>query len=236
MDFFQKTFNDVGWFIPPYVRIGYLIDIIKDVNLNEHNNLEELLSHIYNADGLSAMVVHRYPFVPIISEYSQIISESIKAHFLGLHHIAVSGLIPVVEGVARKIAESKGIQEEYIKPIFIKLSEHTKDDVEKNQLGMVSEIIPMLESFKNFATNNLYIKSQKYSLEDKTNRHGILHGEYSDGDYGKPINFYKVIGFIDFLCFIISIRESISFFAPDITVKSQQLSRIYKKLETLAKT
>jgi len=233
VDHYQKIFNGVGWFIPPYVRIGYLMDIIQDVIQNEQTNLEQLLSHIYNADGLSAMVVDRYPFVPIISDYSQIISESIKAHFLGLHHVAVSGLIPVVEGAARKIAESKGIKEEYIKQVFIKLSEHTKNDVIENQLGMVSEIVPMLESFNNFATTNLYINSKKYPFDDNTNRHGILHGRYGDEDYGSPLNFYKAIGSIDFLCFIVSIRAPISFFAPDTTIKSQQLSKMYEVLQEL---
>ncbi|MGJ8647813.1 MAG: hypothetical protein ACSHXJ_13020 [Marinomonas colpomeniae] len=236
MDYYQKIFNDVGWFIPPYVRIGYLMDIIKDVNQNDQINLEQLLSHIYNADGLSAMVVDRYPFVPIISDYSQIISEAIKAHFLGLHHVAVSGLIPVVEGAARKIAESKGIKEQYIKQVFIKITEHTKHDVVENQLGMVSEIVPMLESFKNFATSNLYINSKNYPFEDNTNRNGILHGAYSDEDYGTPLNFYKAVGSIDFLCFIVSIRAPISFFAPDITVKSQQLSKMYEILQKIGNT
>lgn len=233
MDHYRKIFNGVGWFIPPYVRIGYLMEITQDVIQNEQTNLEQLLSHIYNADGLSAMVVDRYPFVPVISDYSQIISESIKAHFLGLHHIAVSGLIPVVEGAARKIAESKGIEEKYTKQVFIKLSEHTKNDVMENQLGMVSEIVPMLESFNNFAITNLYINSNKYPFGDNTNRHGILHGAYNDEDYGSPLNFYKAIGSIDFLCFIVSIRASISFFAPDTTTESQQLSQMYEALQDL---
>lgn len=233
MDYYQEIFNDVGWFIPPYVRMGYLMDIIKDVNQNEQTNLEQLLSHIYTADGLSAMVVERYPFVPVIRDYSEIISEAIKAHFLGLHHVAVSGLIPVVEGAARRIAASKGIEEKYIKQVFIKISEHTKHDVVENQLGMVSEIVPMLESFKNFAINNLYINSKGYPFDDKTNRHGILHGAYGDEDYGSPLNFYKAIGSIDFLCFIVSIRASISFFAPAATIKSQELSKMYEVLQML---
>lgn len=233
MDYYQEVFNRVGWFIPPYVRIGYLMDVIKDVNENEQENLEDLLAVIYTEDHLSAMVVERYPFVPVISDYSQIIGESIKAHFLGLHHVAVSGLIPVAEGAARKIAESKGIHEHHIKQVFIKLAEHTTHDVPENKIGMISEIVPMLESFKNFATRNLYINSNRYPFEDNTNRHGILHGAYSDKDYGAPLNFYKAIGAIDFLCFIVSIRASISFFAPRKTVKSQQLATMYQALSQM---
>lgn len=233
VDHYQEIFNGIGWFIPPYVRMGYLMDITQDVVQNDTTNLEQLLSQIYSANSLSAMVVDRYPFVPIVSDYSQIISESIKAHFLGLHHVSVSGLIPVIEGSARKIAASKGIEERYIKNIFIKLSEHTRDDVIENEIGMVSEIVPMLKSFENFATTNLYIDSKKYPFGDNTNRHGILHGAYSDEDYGSPLNFYKAIGSIDFLCFIVSIRASISFFAPEATAKSRLLSEMYGLLQKI---
>jgi hypothetical protein len=211
------------------------MDILKEVNQSEDSNLENLLSHIYNEDNLAAMVVDRYPIVPFISEYSEIISESVKAHFLGLHHIATSGLIPVVEGAARNIAESKGIKAEYIKQVFIQLIEHSQNDVVENQLGMVSEIVPMLESFRNFATKNLYANSRHYPFRDNTNRHGILHGAYSDEDYGSPLNFYKAISAIDVLCFIVSIRAPISFFAPDVTAKSENISKMYRLLKSLDK-
>jgi len=42
----------------------------------------------------------------------------------------------------------------------------------------------MMDSFIYFVEKYLYIHSKDYGLEDKTNRHGILHGKYSDKDYG----------------------------------------------------
>jgi len=46
-------------------------------------------------------------------------------------------------------------------------------------------------------------------------------------DYGTPINFYKALGAIEALCFIVSIDEPISFFAPDETVESNKLALKY---------
>ena len=233
MYYYREQFNKVGWFIPPYVKIGYLGEIANEIYNNDSLNLELLLSSIYTDEYLSSMVTSRYSIVPYICDYEEIISESIEAHFLGLHHISVSGLIPVVEGVGRKLLESKGLSENHIKNVFSSLNKHCRNDVIINNIGAVDEIVEMLDSFEHFVKNNLYINSSKYPHEDKTNRHGILHGVFSDIDYGLPINFYKAIGAIDFLCFIISINESISFFAPNLTIDSQRLARKYLLLQQI---
>lgn len=227
MEYYKDKFNSVGWFIPPYVNMGNLGEIAHEISQTKETNLEVLLKHIYTHDHLAAMVTSRYPIVPHISEYKKIISEAIEAHFLGLHHVAVSGLIPVIEGAGRKISESKGLNDKFVKNVFSSLAEHCKEDVVINKIGDVDEIITMLDSFVYFTKNNLYVQSSNYVEEDKTNRHGILHGAFSDNDYGAPINFYKSIGAIDFLCFIVSIRESISFFAPSLNEQSLKLAKQY---------
>ncbi|OOE78404.1 hypothetical protein BZG73_15915 [Salinivibrio siamensis] len=227
MDYYKELFNKAGWFVPPYVQMGYLDKIAEDISKNNDSNLESLLSRIYTHDHLAAMVKHRYPIAPHISDYKLIIAEAIDAHFLGLHHVAVSGLIPVIEGVGRKILESKNISEKYVKNVFVAVAEHSKEDVIANQLGAVDEIVAMLDSFVHFTNNNLYVNSARYPHGDKTNRHGILHGAFSDSDYGEPINFYKAIGSIEFLCFVVSIREPISFFAPNSSEASFKLAKQY---------
>jgi len=227
MEYYKEKFNSVGWFIPPYVNMGYLGEIAQEISQTKQMNLEALLQCIYTHNHLASMVISRYPIVPYVSEYNKIISEAIDAHFLGLHHVAVSGLIPVIEGVGRKVAESKGVNEKYVKNVFSSLAEHCKEDVVTNKIGAVDEIIEMLDSFVYFTKNNLYVQSSNYVEKDKTNRHGILHGAFSDDDYGSPINFYKAIGAIDFLCFIVSIRASISFFAPNENDLSLKLAKQY---------
>ncbi|GLT16089.1 hypothetical protein [Vibrio algivorus] len=223
MDYYKELFNKAGWFVPPYVHMEYLVEIAGDISQNNDSNLESRLSLIYTHDHLAAMVKHRYPIVPYISDYKLIIAEAI----VGLHHVAVSGLIPVIEGVGRKILESKGISEKYVKNVFVSLAEYSKENVIANQLGAVDEIVAMLDSFVHFTNNNLYVNSARYSHRDKTNRHGILHGAFSDSDYGAPINFYKAKGSIEFLCFVVSIREPISFFAPNSSEASFKLAKQY---------
>jgi hypothetical protein len=85
--------------------------------------------------------------------------------------------------------------------------------------GAPNEVISMMDSFATFTSEYVYVGSQSYPLADKTNRHGIAHGAYSDHDYGRPLNFYKTIAAVDFLTFVASFRAA-------IPVRSRRLSRL----------
>jgi len=230
MEFHRKAFNSVGWFIPPYVQMGFLGQLakqIEDKRLND-GNLELILGQLYSADYLSSMICERYPIVPCINDYKEIIAETIESHFLGLDHVAVAGLMPVIEGAGRKLAESRSVTVSSIKSVFQNLAADCKNDVIANNIGAVGEIISMMDSFIDFTDNNLYINANSYGFDDKTNRHGILHGAYSDEDYGTPINFYKSIAAVDFLCFVSALRAPISCFAPKPTEHSLMLGNYYQ--------
>ena len=232
LDHYKNIFNSVGWFIPPYVTMGFLSNLAKKItdssgSFTQHD-LEKNLSLIYSAENLASMVLNRYPITPYIQDYKVIISECVKAHFMGLDHIAVSGLMPVIEGAANKLAiERSALDKKSICNTFINLANDCKNEAQQKRLGSVGEVLSMLDSFSEYANNHLYIHSKKYPHTDNTNRHGILHGAYSDDDYGDPINFYKAIAAVDFLCFISAFRASISWLAPSPTEESKKLALHY---------
>lgn len=229
LDYLKQAFNSVGWFIPPYVQLGYLSRVAKEINEGSvcDGTLTQHLSQIYSPDNLAAMISERYHAVPYIDEYSETIAECVEAHFLGLNHIAVSGLMPVIEGAGRKLAHSRSVTVTSIKSVFQNLADDCKSDVIKRNIGAVGEIVSMMDAFIEFTDNNLYISSTRYPLADNTNRHGILHGAFADADYGEPLNFYKSIGAIDFLCFVSALRAPISSFAPSPTETSRKLAAYY---------
>lgn len=235
LDHFKHSFNRVGWFIPPYVSIGFLDQISLLVQqmgqLFSQNELEVLLGRIYSPEHLAAMVLGRYPKTQFILEYKATIAECVQAHFSGLSHIAVSGLMPVIEGAARKIALSRSlvVPKHKIREVFIRLAEDCKNESKAKNIGDGGQIASMMDSFSEYAEHHLYVDSEKYQLEDKTNRHGILHGAYSDSQFGRPINFYKAITAIDFLCFISGFRTPNSWFAEAPTESSGKLARFYKE-------
>lgn len=239
LDYYKKVFNSIGWFIPPYTPMKFLGILAQAIDANgvlfEQNKIEELLAFTYSAENLAAMVCERYPITPFIQEYSEIISESVEAHFAGLDHVAVAGLMPVIEGAGRKIADSRSVHTRSIKKLFLNLAEDCKKESIEKKIGDVAAIISMMDSFSVFAQKHLYIESSDYSLHDKTNRHGILHGVYSDKDYGNPINFYKSIAAVDFLCFVSAFRASISWLAPSPTEFSYKLALHYHLCQLMSR-
>ncbi|MCL1162143.1 hypothetical protein L2728_09700 [Shewanella chilikensis] len=229
LDYLKQAFNNVGWFIPPYVQLGYLERVAHQIDEGEicERTLASHLAQIYSPGNLAAMVSERYNSVPYVNEYCETIAECVEAHFLGLNHIAVSGLMPVIEGAGRKLADSRSVQVTSIKSVFQNLAADCKIDVIDNNIGAVGEIVSMMDAFIEFTDNNLYINSNSYPLSDNTNRHGILHGAFSDADYGEPLNFFKSIGAIDFLCFVSALRAPISCFAPSPSEASNKLAAYY---------
>jgi len=238
LDHYKQIFNSVGGFIPPYVTLGFLSTLAKNINCSngqfDQKDLERSLALIYSPENLAAMVLHRYPITPQVSEFQSTIAEAVEAHFMGLNHVAVGGLLPVIEGVGLKLAEIRSVRVRKRGNSFKQLAEHCKSEVIEKRIGDVGEVISMIDSFIIFTENHLYTDSAEYEFSDNTNRHGILHGAYTDNDYGAPINFYKVIASVDFLCFISAIRASISWFAPSHTEESEKLAMYYRACTRLS--
>jgi hypothetical protein len=96
----KNRLNSVGWFVPPYVSTGFIdmvaLTIARGSGEFTQLDLERVLARVYDAERLASMVLNRYPNVPVIMLFTQTISEAVMAHFSGLHHVAVGGLIPVV--------------------------------------------------------------------------------------------------------------------------------------------
>ncbi|QQN27123.1 MULTISPECIES: hypothetical protein [Pseudomonas syringae group] len=227
---FEKAFGEQGLVIPLYSNRLTLDPAYKEITETpdpSDQRIEEILSRVYPPGHMAAMVVNRYPNVPFISKYQVTIRESVEAHFLGLDHVAVAGIIPVIEGVGRKLARSKGLEHKYIKQTFTNLTAHSIADVVANQLGDFRAIESVLNSFLTFLQKYFYRDSHNFPLSDKTNRHGITHGSFDDQDFGTPLNFYKTIGVLDVLCLI----SDFQVFPARSTPSSEVLALYYLTLK-----
>ncbi|WP_221033951.1 hypothetical protein, partial [Pseudomonas amygdali] len=60
-------------------------------------------------------------------------------------------------------------------------------------------------------------------VEKSLASHGILHGAYTNAEYGYPINFYKTLAAIDMLCWISEFKP----FQPISTDESKALAAYY---------
>ncbi len=108
----------------------------------------------------------------------------------------------MIEGAGKQLATQRGLTAGDGQAIFAALAEDCKQEFVSRNMRALDEIESMMDSFVFFMKNYMYVNSSLYPLVDKTNRHGITHGAYTDADYGRPLNFYKTIAAIDFLAFV----------------------------------
>ncbi|MFL9611100.1 hypothetical protein ACKF11_13525 [Methylobacillus sp. Pita2] len=207
LKYYEDVLGRNGLIIPVYCNFELLQKICKTLHENPHSNDEEIaaiLSEVYSPNHLAAMVLYRYPDVPIVCNFKDSITEAITAHFLGLRHAAVAALAPVVEGIGNVLYQERklGGSRLHIKDKFELLARHAINDVNEKKIGAYEEVDSMLESFLTFLNRYYYTSSKSYPLADKTNRNGILHGTYTDADYGSDLNFYKILSAVDMLCLI----------------------------------
>ena len=148
----KDKLNGVGWFLPPYVPSGFLdlvaLHIARGNGQFTQDDLEKVLAGVYCPERMASMVLNRYPQMPVIMLFAETIAEAVMAHFSGLHHVAVGGLIPVIEGAGGRLAGERGLDEKgHVKEVFRGLASYVKEDVIKRRIGATEEIVNMLDSF-----------------------------------------------------------------------------------------
>jgi hypothetical protein len=236
----KVAFNHIGWFVPPYVQLGFLWSFKGEIDTTQpfdHKKVESIMARIYQPIALASMVCDKYPITPFVQEYQEIIAESVEAYFSGLGHVAFLGLIPVVEGAGRKLAQSRSLPFESrvtVRSVFAALTNDCKQEAIQQNLGATHELVTMLDSFSVFIETYFYANSSTYPLSDNSTRHGPVHGVFTDGDYGHPINFFKAISAIDVLCLIAAFRARVSWLAPDVNERSARLAIYYSACRELA--
>ncbi len=217
LDSWAICLEKVGWFIPPYVNMGQLELLLSGTDDDGHikqDKLGHLLESIYPIETISAIFIEKYAKTPFVKDYLKIIDNGIECHFLGLNYSSVSTLIPVIEGIARKLAAHRNVEHRHIKKTIQNLCASCKKQVTAEKIGAYEEVESMIDSFEKFVTKKLYSSSNSYPHEDNTNRNGITHGAYNDMDFGNPVSFYKVISLINFLSFLSAIDANLSWFPP----------------------
>ncbi|MGF1760017.1 hypothetical protein L4D76_19185 [Photobacterium sagamiensis] len=238
LDSLVVNLDKMGWFIPPYINMGQLEQILSGFDNNgqvQQEVLSDLLPSIYSIENISAVFIEKYTVAPFVKDYLSVIDNGIECHYLGLNYASVSTLIPVVEGIARKLSKHRNVEDKYIKQTIKNLCASCKDQVVANKVGDYEEIESMIDSFERFATNKLYSDSKKYPHVDNTNRNGITHGAYTDLDFGSSVSFYKVIALINFLCFLSAIDAGLSWFPPKGTIEGVSKARYYYQCQKFSK-
>jgi hypothetical protein len=175
------------------------------------------------------MYLDRYSKIPHVRDFARQIDESIRTYFCGYTFNAVTGLLPVIEGIIRKMATSHSRD---VGQGTRKLNDELQALVDREEQSphCYGERLVMLEAFRDFVRDRLLQNTDRYVGLDEFNRHGILHGIFEN--FGQDINFLRLITLLDLLCFSIGLIEGVSMFAPAPTAESANLAGVYKALHS----
>jgi hypothetical protein len=235
-DRWLQAFKEVDWLVPAWQSVGYLDLLARAIDSappgGKLDVMRLALSATYTPDRLARMFLDRYCKIMHVRDFSRQIDESFKAHFLGMKHVAITGLVPVIEGIVRKMAlrqhrdVGKGTRK------LVAELDHLVER-EKNSPHRYEERLAMLEGLRDFIRDRFLESTDAYAGLDQLNRHGILHGIFDQ--YGDVNNFYRLVTILDLLCFSVGLIEGgVSCFAPEATPEAAKLAAHYKGLMAAA--
>jgi|HubBroStandDraft_1064217.scaffolds.fasta_scaffold89895_2 hypothetical protein len=233
--YLANAFKEVDWPIPPYLQLGGFLSPLAKAIMDavtadaKLTIVRERLSGAYNASYLAGMYLDRYSKIPHVRDFARQIDESIRTYFCGYAFNAVTGLLPVIEGIIRKIATSHNRD---VGQGTRKLNDELQALVDREEQSphCYGERLVMLEAFRDFVRDRLLQNTDRYVGLDEFNRHGIVHGIFEN--FGQDINFLRLITLLDLLCFSIGLIEGVSMFAPAPTAESANLAGVYKALHS----
>ena len=76
-----------------------------------------------------------------------------ELNFFGLNHIAIGGLVPVIEGAGRRLALQRGLGPTNVREVFLSLAEDCKNESITKNIGATDEIVSMMDSFATFTSS-----------------------------------------------------------------------------------
>jgi len=127
LTYVRKQFRKVDFIIPPFMKRDNLDCFCEKIKTS--NDLEKLafeyFSVFYNKSLLENCHIEIYRKCIDFKDYDTQIQEAIEAYHFGLHHVAITALLPCIEGILRNIGLKVGID--------------CADHITKNQLVSILE-------------------------------------------------------------------------------------------------
>ncbi|NER62466.1 hypothetical protein G3435_26050 [Pseudomonas sp. MAFF212428] len=91
--------------VPLYIGEGEISRTFNQAEISEdpHAAVEVWIRDIFEPDLVAAYFSHYFAKSEVFAEYRLIILEAIESFYMGLDHVAVMALVPVLEGALRKL-------------------------------------------------------------------------------------------------------------------------------------
>ena len=197
--------------LPPLMAMGFLNEFAQAISSSDNieSVAESYLPRMFDLGSLSALYTEIYAKNCDFRIYSNQIQEAIEAHCLGLNKVAVTALLPCIEGIIRTLGIKIGLScsEHVSLHQFIDILEKIQklvidkvfsefDWVPSNYRAVefhdcTNEQIQIIQSLIFFLKNALYKNTLIYQGSTNLNRHGVLHGLISN--FSSHVNFFRLI-------------------------------------------
>jgi hypothetical protein len=250
LNYIREQCLKIDFVTPPFMTNQFLGEFAKaiETGINLENVAEEYAPKMHNIEGISALIVDVYRENSDFAKYSSQIEEAIEAFYLGLNRVAITSLMPCIEGVIRDIGIKIGIScEEHVKVNqFVSILKKIQQRIIKNLVFYdfdwvpsdftaisfhdgFNEQIQMVESLKYFLNKRLYQHTASYKGSTNLNRNGVIHGFITN--FNSPVNFYRLITVLNMLyvCSVLTGNNE-SLFHPETSEASKLLEKRLNKI------
>ena len=212
--------------LPLFIGQGDLSRQIHSLN-NSDAAADDWLIDLFSPVVASTYVLKYFEKSQALLPYIQIIYESLEAYFMGLDHVAVMALLPVVEGGLRNVQElalnhsdSNVRSEDFTSRLGDMIIKHGEreasdisiypgswglNDVRIDFLTHVNPQCDVMNAFRIFFKEVLYRSS--HGASDGFNRHLILH--LLKNDFASPANFVRVFLILSHIAFCERLNNSV---------------------------
>lgn len=236
--------------LPLFIGQGDLSRQIHNLN-NSDAAADEWLIDLFTPAVASIYVLRYFDKSQALAPYLQIIYESVEAYFMGLDHVAIMALLPVIEGGLRNVQELRlGHSDANIKSAEFsrRLGEMIVNHGESHaegvsiypgstgqvevQMSFFTHVNPqcdVMNAFRIFFRDVLYRPSN--DAPDGFNRHLILH--LLSSNFASPANFVRAFLLLSHIAFCERLKNSaIPMLWPGSDNDSVRLAKYFVELYT----
>lgn len=236
--------------IPLFIGQGKLTSALHELSELPEISTNEWLEDIFTPGVASIYVLEYFEKSAALRPYLQIIYESIEAYFMGLDHVAIMGLLPVVEGGLRIVQQSalgptddNVSSDEFSRRLGELIVKHGEKqafgvniypgssgnrDVQIDFFTHVNPQCDVINTFRIFFKEVLYRPSNDSS--HGFNRHLILH--LLKNDFASPANYVRVFLLLSHIAFCEWLTNAdIPMTWPGSNPDSERLARYFLELE-----
>ena len=198
LDYIREQCLKVDFVTPPFMQNQFLGEFAKAIETGSdlEKIAEEFAPRMYGLEGISALSVDIYRKNSGFTKYSSQIDESIEAFYLGLNRVAITSLMPCIEGIIRDIGIKIGIPcEEHVNvKDFVKILEKIQQriDIESRHLEQSINIDNWPTRFRAFKNEKAYIVSSSNTDEEKQNQLSDLLRQHFTNDEIERIEYLEL--------------------------------------------